>query len=54
MTNLQQKNVNSIQFGTEIVHVNHVLIPGSPEDCKQSTVRKSYRLDRVAEKYIKL
>ena len=30
MTNLPQKNVNSIQFGKEIVHVNHVLIPGSP------------------------
>ena len=30
MTNVPQKNVNSIQFGKEIVHVNHVLIPGSP------------------------
>ena len=43
MTNLPQKNVNSIQFGKEIVHVNHVLIPGSPilkekslEDCSFS------------------
>ena len=30
MTNLPQKNVNSIQFGKEIVHVNHVFVPGSP------------------------
>ena len=43
MTNLLQKNVNSIRFGKEIVHVNHVLIPGSPilkqkslEDCSFS------------------
>ena len=43
MTNLPQKNLNSIQFGKEIVHVNHVLIPGPPilkenslEDCSFS------------------
>ena len=30
MTNLPQKNVNSIQIGKKIVHLNHVLIPGSP------------------------
>ena len=43
MTKLPQKNVNSIQFGKEIVHVNHGLIPGSPilkeksvEDCSLS------------------
>ena len=43
MTNLPQKNVNSIQFGKEIVHVNHILIlvspilkEKSPEDCSFS------------------
>ena len=43
MTNLPQKNVNSIQFGKEIVHLDHILIPGPPilkekrlEDCSFS------------------
>ena len=43
MINLPLKNINSNQCGKEIVHVNHVLIPGSPilrekslEDCSFS------------------
>ena len=47
MTNLPQRNVNSIQFGKEIVHVNHIFIPGSPilkekglEDCSFSVDHK--------------
>ena len=56
MTNLPQKNVSSIQFGKEIVHVNHVLIPGSPilkeksqEDCSFSVDPKRIVKLRTAE-----
>ena len=45
MTNLPQKHVNSTQFGKEIVHVNHVLIPGSPILKKKSLEDCSFAVD---------
>ena len=52
MTNLPQKNVNSIQFGKEIVHVNHVLIPGSSILKEKSREHCSFSVD--AKRTVKL